>query len=549
MFKRLLALALAMVMCFGVLVGCGNNGGAETTTSKQGAPDQGGEALKPGDVLFEEPFYVECVTYSVTDATRSNSEAVKAIRTATNVHLSYRELDDFDSQYTGMLLNQDVPDLSFFWSNEIVPKYGPKGQFIDLYQHLEKMPNVKAFMEKYPTPFNEYIVTDEFGEKHMYALPAASNGSIAPYQYIYRKDIFEKHNLTWPTSQEEFYETLKTLKQLYPQSYPFCMRNLDAGGLMYWACHWGTQMTMPTSTFTYVSLDHDTGEWYHADSSAAMRECVTFVNKLINEGLMLKTSLTLDTDGWETAFASEKSFITYDKLDRLEIMNGVVKEVDPTWELTGGQAFACGTNGTALIGGSIGEVGRTNYNFAVGREADVDKMCKFLDWMYSDYGIEVTNWGLRGEHHTVNADGKKEFTPKMYKLAEEKNTGIKFATCFGYSGLTAITDYDSWMATCDANTKASYERAEAQYGRKGQRILSDYNQAEKLIIDQYGLSLKSHSDATLAKFMSGELPLTDAEWNKFVSECQTRGINQLIAAHKTAYDRQWGAYDAAQAAK
>ncbi|MBO5924509.1 MAG: hypothetical protein J6Q81_08340, partial [Lentisphaeria bacterium] len=73
--------------------------------------------------------------------------------------------------------------------------------------------------------------------------------------------------------------------------------------------------------------------------------------------------------------------------------------------------------------------------------------------------------------------------------------------------------------------------------------------AEKLVIDQYGLTLKSHADATLAKFMSGELPINDAEWNKFVSECQTRGVNQLIAAHKTAYDRQWGAIDAAAAAK
>ena len=549
MFKRLLALALVLVLSLSVFVGCGNNGGGETTASKQGNPDSSYTPVEPGELLFEEPFYIECVTYSVTDATRSNSEAVKAIRTATNVYLSYRELDDFDSQYTGMLLNQDVPDLTFFWSNEIVPKYGPKGQFYDLYQYLDKMPNVKAFMDKYPTAFGEYLIVDEFGETHMYALPAVSNGSIAPYQYMYRKDIFEKHNLTWPTSQEEFVEVLRELKRLYPQSYPFCMRNLDAGGLRDWARHWGTQMTQPTSTFTYVSLNRETGEWYHAETSTAMRECVTFVNELIKEGLMLKTSLTLDTDGWETAFASEKSFITYDKLDRLEIMNGVVQEVDKSWILTGGQAFACGTNGTALISGSVGEVGTTVYNFAVGREADIDKMCKFLDWMYSDYGIEVTNWGLRGEHYTVNADGKKEFTPKMQKLADDANTGIKFATCFGYRGLTAVTDYDSWMATCDENTKAAYQRAEAQYGLKGQRILNQYNNAEKLVIDQYGLALKSHSDATLAKFMSGELPINDAEWNKFVSECQTRGVNQLIAAHKAAYDRQWGAYDAAQAAK
>ncbi len=541
MFKRLLALALVLVLSLSVFVGCGNNGGDETTASNQGTPDQA------GGLLFEEPFNIECVTYAVTDAKRNDSEAVKAIRTATNVYLSYKELDEFNSQYTGRLLNGDVPDLTYFGSNEIVPEYGPKGQFVDLYQHLDKMPDVKAFMEKYPESFKNYLIEDEQGENHMYALPASTMGSLAPYQYIYRKDIFEKHNLTWPNSQEEFVEVLRKLKDLYPHSYPFCIRTLETTGLRTWASHWGVQITQPTSTKTYVSIDRETGEWYHAESSAIMRECVTFINQLINEGLMLRTSLTLNTDGWETAFASEQSFVTFDKLDRLTVMNGVVKEVDPTWELTGGQTFAMGANGTALVSGSSDSVGSTNYSFAVGKDADIEKMCKFLNWMYSDYGIEVTNWGLRDVHHTVNAEGKKEFTPEMYELAEAAITGVKYATCFGYRGITALTLFDATIATYDTNIRESFERAVELYGRKGQRTLNQYNEAEKLIIEEYGLALKNYSQATLAKFMAGELPINDSEWNKFVSECQTRGVNQLIAAHKTAYDRQWGPVDAAAA--
>ncbi len=533
MFKRLLALMLAMVMCLGLLVGCGNNGDDETT-SKQGTPDSDDAGSYDGELLFDEPFYIECVTYSVTDAERNNSEAVKAIRQATNVYLSYTELDSFDQQYALMLTDQEIPDLSFFWSNEFAPVYGPKGAFIDLMEYIDKMPNVKKAMETYPVAFSEYINEDG----SMYALPMITTGSTGAYQYLYRKDIFEKHDLTWPTNQEEFYNVLKKLKELYPNSYPFCLRNLDTGGLAYFANHYGCDMTTPTATFTYVSLNHETGEWYQAESSTAMRECVTFINKLIDEGLMLKTSLTLDTDGWQTAFASEKCFITYDKLDRLEVLNPIIQDENPDAKLVGGAPFAMGTNGTPYIKKADGS---TTYNFAVGRDANVNKMVVFLDWLYSDEGIEVTNWGLRGKHYTVNEEGENVYTDYCYEIAEEEHIGIKFATSFGYPGICAISDYEAYLTSLDADTIASYRTAETLQQRQGQPILSSYNDSEQMVIDMYGLSLLNWSRQTMVEFMSGERECTDAEWDWFTSEVENRHLSQLIAAHKSCYERQQAA--------
>ena len=42
--------------------------------------------------------------------------------------------------------------------------------------------------------------------------------------WLYRKDIFEKHNLEVPETMDEVYEVAKELKKLYPDSYPLCMR-------------------------------------------------------------------------------------------------------------------------------------------------------------------------------------------------------------------------------------------------------------------------------------------------------------------------------------
>ena len=531
MTKRLLALLLAMVMCLSLFVACGNDG-ADETTSKQGTPDVGDVGQYDGELLFDEPFYIECTTYSVTDAERNNSAAVNAIKQATNVYLSYRELDNFDQQYALLLTDQKIPDLSFFWSNEFPPVYGPKGAFFDLMQYIDKMPNVKKAMEMYPTAFTEYVTAD--GE--MYSLPMIVTGSTGAYQYLYRKDILEKHNLKWATSQEEFYQLLKDLKALYPNSYPFCIRNMDTGGVAYFARHFGIQMTTPTATFTYCSLDDpDTGKYYHAETANEMRECVTFINKLINEGLMLKTSLTMDTDGWQTAFASEKCFITYDKLDRLEVMNPIIQDENPEAKLVGGAPFAMGSNGTPYIG-KAGNA--TTYSFAVGREANIDKMVVFLDWLYSDIGYEVTNWGLRGKHYTLNEAGEKIYTEECYKIADEANIGVKFATAFGYPGLCAISDYEAYLTSLDADTIQSYRNAEALQLDHGQAILRNYTDSEQMVIDMYGLSLQQWSRQIMSEFMSGERTISDAEWDWFVGEAKNRKVAQLIAVHEAAYARR-----------
>ncbi|MEI0736314.1 hypothetical protein VQ056_05980 [Paenibacillus sp. JTLBN-2024] len=42
--------------------------------------------------------------------------------------------------------------------------------------------------------------------------------------WLYREDVFKKHNLAVPKTYEELHQVLKKLKELYPESYPLSMR-------------------------------------------------------------------------------------------------------------------------------------------------------------------------------------------------------------------------------------------------------------------------------------------------------------------------------------
>ncbi|MBQ4544922.1 MAG: hypothetical protein II996_05070, partial [Oscillospiraceae bacterium] len=39
--------------------------------------------------------------------------------------------------------------------------------------------------------------------------------------------MFEKHNLKAPETYDELYEVCKQLKELYPDSYPYCTRGMS----------------------------------------------------------------------------------------------------------------------------------------------------------------------------------------------------------------------------------------------------------------------------------------------------------------------------------
>jgi hypothetical protein len=40
--------------------------------------------------------------------------------------------------------------------------------------------------------------------------------------------------------------------------------------------------------------------------------------------------------------------------------------------------------------------------------------------------------------------------------------------------------------------------------------------------------------------MTGQTDLTDATWNDFVSNCQSMGLDDILAAYTSAYERYTG---------
>lgn len=534
MLKRVLALTLALVLCLGILAGCQQNP-AETTappaeTTKPADTTAPAETTEPEPTsLFnaEDNVVIEMWMPNNKDLEVEGSWANVAVENYINAKIEVTEFDSGDA-YTAVMAEQKVPMLTYTNGTGYGPQYGPDGAYINWYDYLDQLPNIKAMLEDERWAADVAKYTQEEGL--MWHLPIPQTGYATTYGYIYRQDIFEKHNLEFPTTQEEFYNTLVKLKELYPDSYPFVMRSMTGNmqGLESWCYTWGANHQLMGYYNTIMKFDHNAKTYFFAQVSEPMREAVAFLNKLLDEGLLHPSTLTLDTAGWTEAFASETSFITYDKADRIPALTtGADLEATPDYALTCGAPIAMGSQGVAA---SL-KPAATGYSFLVSNvmeEEDLNNVLKYVDWLYSDEGILVTNWGIEGESYDIDANGNKVY----------KEDFVYAGSGLGVCSICGYRDFDAYVAAQTENI----QNALAITGETA-TIIADpvlkYNEEEQEYLDTYYKALYDASLAELQKFILGQRD-TETDWEAFTNEMKALKMDEIIKIHQDAYNRIYG---------
>src|SRR5690606_35748837 len=146
--------------------------------------------------------------------------------------------------------------------------------------------------------------------------------------FLYRKDIFDKHNIKEWTNTDEFYDALKKLKAAYPDSYPYASKTKE-NIFKDWAYGWGIGGSEFPSYY-----DEKSKTWKEVYTSNEYKSMLDFMKKLYEEGLIDPEFIT-DTDASWTAkmTTNNKSFVTFDWIGRLDSFANQVKAAIPDYNL------------------------------------------------------------------------------------------------------------------------------------------------------------------------------------------------------------------------
>lgn len=538
MLKKVLALLLAVVMCLSVLTACGGSGKKRKNTSNAQA-----QVTLGGD--WENPLFPEVVSFDIFMPANDNyhlndlflRELLKANE---NIDVTWEDGASFQEQFALRCADHTVPEIT--WSNSSLQwkTYGPVGALLDFSKYLDKMPNLKAVLEQYPEAKDAFTSKLPDHEGSMWAVPCIQEADTDAYAFIYREDVFKKLNMEWPTTQDGFYNALKTLKANYPKSYPLVFRQMTGNmqGFIYWLPSWGTSRVMLGNSNLF-KLNAD-GTCSYDPVNQGMKECLTFMNKLYDEGLLHPDLLTLTSNEWSQTFATETSFVGWDKMDRIAIQlqpAGEAAGIDG-FKLVAGAPIAFGSNGVAA---TIKGLAYGSYCFMVAASVEKDEIrlnqiLAYIDWLYSEEGIITTNWGSEGVTWEKDAEGNIKFLDSL--LAEndpQYSRGMGIGSTYGVKLWDA---YRNWLSEDDLK---SLELAVSYATLEPNVDLTDrYTDDERKIFETYSTALFSNTGNGLQSFIVGAGGFDiEKDWDTWVAKITGKSYRyaDLKKIHEAAYAR------------
>ncbi|MBQ2743919.1 MAG: extracellular solute-binding protein, partial [Oscillospiraceae bacterium] len=210
--KRIITLSLALIMIF-ALASC-------TGTQSGGVADT--------DPLTKDDVISLLIPSSASWPINENMKLFEYMAEGSGATLDVTPIPATDAVTKYPLLfaaREELPDIIAFQVVKEALPYAGAG-LVALDDMAEYMPNYNAWLaslseDQYAVSVNNRIASDG---KVYYTPGTGREGTARMYAWLYREDIFKKHGLTAPTTYDELYEVCKKLKEIYPNAYPFCLR-------------------------------------------------------------------------------------------------------------------------------------------------------------------------------------------------------------------------------------------------------------------------------------------------------------------------------------
>lgn len=515
MKKKNVALLSVLLLGAAVTAACANTGSQPSTDDASGAdqasptptPEASPETTSEAPAL-PEPATIRLFTENNTGWPAKKEWGVwKWVKEETNITVD-QVLATGPESLALAVSSGDMPDVMSVFPQD-VQKFGAQGAFLDLSEHMDKMPNVKAYLDSKPDVKER--VTSPTGQIFSIINDGAGEGN--QVVWFYREDIFQKHNLTEPKTWDELYTTAKKLKELYPDSYPFVFRH-GLGTLNYLG---------PTFGF-YPELHRDPQDptkMKFGMQEPGAKTMVEYLNKFVDEGLTPPDWLTMDYKVWTQFLSTNKAFITLQFIGQIEIMNnqlpeGNLKFMPPP--------IGAGDKPYLPKGGA--EV----YGLAVSSTTkNLDAALRYLDYIFSEKGRDIQSWGKEGETYTIEG-GKRKFTAD-YKETNDLRviSGIQTAGTYGWF------DFEAWMTLVKEKEQFSYREA-PKYRFPVSSDLPVLTTEEAEAVSPLNDQIWKYWTAEVTKFIMGDRPI--AEWDSFVKDLEKYEVEKIKSIYQQALDRQ-----------
>lgn len=539
MKKKIVATILAAVMTCS-MAGCGSSGSdattsqsqSETTASSSASAEQSSEAAVPE---FTYPMKEVTLTvnmdndpYDMTDYSYIEPENFfwNVLKEKTGVTLvndgPTPQAYTFDEDYLLMLVSGQLPDL--LYGNWVEYTGGPSqaiadGYIISLNDYAEYMPNLLAYLDA--NPDIKSMVTLDDGT--LYCFPfIRDEGMQTETGAAIRQDWLDEQNLEIPTTIEEWHDVLTTLKDAYNLSAPLTFESR-------WLFNEYALSCLSSAYDTTYPFYVEDGTVHFGPLEDGYKEFITEMAKWYAEGLIDPDMPTVDKSTVTSKLASGETAIAINQLSK--VTSCMTSNEGTSYDLSAVPTAVAAKGDTPKMS-HYRNTYDGSYSIAISTSCkDIEAACRFMDYMYSEEGSNLLNYGTEGVSYTVASDGSIAFTDVI--LNNETVSASSARNAYGHYMNWAMVE-QQYSLQLDDKTREVQEGWYADMDNYAYPTVN-YTSEERETLAAYWTDIDDTCREMILKFIIGSESMDN--WDSFISRLQQYHIDDVLKVKQDAYDR------------
>lgn len=427
---------------------------------------------------------------------------------------------DYDEKLQTILAGGDIPDV-FFAKTSIMAQYYDLGVVLQLDDLLaEYAPNLLAQWDSHE--LNRNVKSDDGHYYYTTYIDESSGLECCGWMNV---DMMTECGIeAVPASYEELEADLKLFREHY---------GADSGCIPMACGPWYTverPIYYAFKTFDDWIYYNDEdgyvyGPYYYADN---MKAAVSYMHGLFADGLLDSEYLTRDADSINALAAEGKIgyFVTW---------------ADHAAAIAEGGSYGCNYIPVPALQATIDVEKHVGHKSATGTpmfisagasEEVVRRWLEIVNYIYSDEGILLMDWGVEGDTYEM-VDGKPQLTEKVLgselgELNGRRSFGMEpqaFPHLASWDGWSAVL----WDVTVDVTN------ANAPFVLPQQPNLTGSFDEDSELAQIMG-DITNYVKTNLTQFVVGEKDI-EAEWDGFVAQLKAMGIERASEIQAAKFER------------
>ena len=438
---------------------------------------------------------------------------------------------DSQEAFNLMLASGELPDIvggKFIKPN--ANRYGPEGAFLSLKDLIEEhAPNISALMKEKPEVFNSILA----GDGNMYFVPYLTDGKYGRAYFI-RTDWLEKLDLESPSNVDDLYNVLKAFRDNDPNG------NGEQDEIPSFFRNWEEVLRLVTlwdgrtsGSDTYHDFHVVDGEIRHGYAGDGYKVGIENIAKWYKEGLIDPEVFTRGSRARDYLLSNDLGGFTHDWFASTagynDSLNGKVdgfklEAIIPPASISGVRMEEHRRIPVKPEGWAISSTNKHPI-----------ETIKYMDFWFSEEGRRLANFGIEGEQYTM-VDGVATFTPEF--LASDRAVNSQLTDIGAQVRRGFYQDYGYEIQWTNKFALAGIDLYDQGDYLIDQFLGVSFNVEEQAVYDKHWNNIRTYMLEKQQIWVLGSEDVV-ADWDSYMAELNKLGLDKVLAAMQSAYDRQY----------